>query len=114
MSIRKGNTYTISVFSQYSSQQLTVNTQASFGNVSGEVGNNTLTFPDGVSFGRPTAGDIFSNSTGPFATGSNAEVNAIIPRLAAAWNRSTLLLSNSQPNGVQPSQYYQNATTNVS
>jgi hypothetical protein len=38
----------------------------------------------------------------------------MIPRLAAAFNRSTLLVSNQNPNGVNPGQYYKNPVTNVS
>jgi hypothetical protein len=38
----------------------------------------------------------------------------MIPRLAAAFNRSTLLVANENPNKITPGQYYQNPTTNVS
>jgi hypothetical protein len=38
----------------------------------------------------------------------------MIPRLAAAFNRSTLLVANQNPNGIAPGQYYQNPVTNVS
>lgn len=103
------------VWSRYSSQPLTINTQASYRDVKGEVKNNALSYENGsITFQKPTARDIFGCSTGPFATGSNGETNAIIPRLAAAFNRSTLLLSSEHPNGVAPGQYYQNAVTNVS
>ena len=37
---------------------------------------------------------------------------AILPRLAAAFNRSTLLTDSSQPDGENPADYYTNATTN--
>lgn len=103
------------VWTRYTSQPLTINTQASFGNVSGQVKNNNLSYAnDTITFPKPTARDIFGCSTGPFATGSNAQTNAIIPRLAAAFNRSTLLVASEQPNKVAPGQYYQNAVTNVS
>ncbi|EMC99698.1 glycoside hydrolase family 64 protein [Baudoinia panamericana UAMH 10762] len=104
--------YVNQVYSQYTSQKLTVNTQASFGNVAGQVSNNSLSFGPGGSFRKPSAADIFSNSSGPFATGGNAETNTLIPRLAAGFNRSIMLSSNTVPNGATPSQYYQNATTN--
>ena len=106
------DSYVQQVWSRYTSQDLVVNTQAAAGNLSGRVSNNQLTFPQAGSFAAPSAKDIFSNSTGPFATGDNAARNAVIPRLAAAFNRSTLLLSNTTPNGTNPSQYYTNATTN--
>ncbi|KAK5110015.1 hypothetical protein LTR62_006382 [Meristemomyces frigidus] len=105
--------YINAVYSQYSSQPLTIDTQASFGNVTGTVNaSNVLNYGAGGSFAKPSAADIFSCSTGPFATGSNGETNTIIPRLSAAFNRSTLLLSNNTPNGTTASQYYTNATTN--
>jgi len=92
-----------------------INTQASFGNVSGEVNSqsNSLNLGAGGMFQKPTAADIFGCNTGPFATGQNSETNTIIPRLAAAFNRSTLLLTNSIPDGEQVSQYYTNPITNV-
>jgi hypothetical protein len=63
-------------------------------------------------FAKPSAADIFSNSTGPFATGTNAARNAVIPRLAAAFNRSTLLNATQFPNGSSPANYYKDPTTN--
>jgi len=105
----------IPVWSRYSSQPLTINTQASYGNVAGQVNNNVLSYENNtITFQKPTARDIFGCSTGPFATGSNGETNAIIPRLAAAFNRSTLLVASEHPNKVAPGQYYQNPVTNVS
>lgn len=107
--------YVNQVWGKYDVQQLTVDTQASYGEVDGEVtSGGAFNFGSGGAFSKPTAGDIFSCSSGPFATGSNAETNAIIPRLAAAFNRSTLLLSNNTPDGTGYAQYYQNPITNVS
>jgi hypothetical protein len=103
------------VWARYTNEDLIINTQASFGNVAGRVKNGLLTYNNGaITFAKPTARDIFGCSTGPFATGSNAQVNAMIPRLAAAFNRSTLLVANENPNKITPGQYYQNPTTNVS
>ncbi|KAK5701874.1 hypothetical protein LTR97_004692 [Elasticomyces elasticus] len=105
--------YVNQVYSQYSTRPLTVNTQASFGNVNGQVGSlGNLNFGSGGLFAKPTSADIFSCSTGPFATGQNGETNTIIPRLAAAFNRSTLLLTNTVPNGEKLAQYYTNPITN--
>jgi len=107
--------YVSAVYSRYTSTRLTIDTQASYGNVTGQVdGSRNLNFGAGGQFPRPSASDIFSCSTGPFATGGNGETNAIIPRLAAAFNRSTLLQSSNHPDGVGPRDYYKNATTNVS
>ncbi|KAK3673974.1 hypothetical protein LTR78_006176 [Recurvomyces mirabilis] len=105
--------YVNAVYAQYNNQPLTIDTQASFGNVTSTANSsNVLNYGAGGSFAKPNAADIFSCSTGPFATGSNGETNTIIPRLSAAFNRSTLLISNNTPNGTNPSQYYTNPTTN--
>ena len=107
--------YVNEVYNRYTNTRLNVDTQAGFGNAGGQVGmDRNLSFGAGGSFPRPSASDIFSCSTGPFATGGNAETNAIIPRLAAAFNRSTLLITSNQPDGATPRQYYRNAITNVS
>lgn len=37
---------------------------------------------------------------------------AILPRLAAAFNRSTLLTDSGQPDGENPADYYTSAITN--
>ena len=106
--------YVNAVWDKYRVQQMTIDTQASFGEVDGQVTtDDVLDFGSGGTFAKPTAADIFSCSTGPFATGQNAEKNTIIPRLSAAFNRSTLLLSQEHPNGPKAVQYYTAPTTNV-
>jgi hypothetical protein len=105
--------YVTAVWDLYSSTTLAVDTQASYGTVTGQVTGGLLTFPGVGSFARPSAADIFSCATGPFSTaGASGEVLAIIPRLAAAFNRSTLRIDSSQPDGENPADYYANATTN--
>ncbi|KAF2840198.1 glycoside hydrolase family 64 protein [Patellaria atrata CBS 101060] len=105
--------YVDQVWNHYRSVDVAINTQAGYGNVRGRVANNNqLAFQGAGGFNRPSAMDIFSSNTGPFATGSNQERNTVIPRLAAAFNRSTLLLSNNHPNGVRADQYYKNPITN--
>jgi hypothetical protein len=42
----------------------------------------------------------------------SAEMLAILPRLAAVFNRSTLLTDSDQPDGENPADYYTNAITN--
>ena len=50
---------------------------------------------------------------GPFnAAGMSTEMLAIAPRLAAAFNRSTLLIDSGQPDGEKRADYYTNAITN--
>ena len=94
--------YVNNVYAKYTNQILTVDTQAGWGNAQGRADGGGLNFGAGGNFPRPNSRDIFSCSSGPFATGGNAETNAIIPRLAAAFNRSTLLLTDDQPVRANP------------
>ena len=53
------------------------------------------------------------HDSGPLRpAGLNAEMLAIVPRLAAAFNRSTLLIDADQPDGENPAVYYANPVTN--
>ncbi|KAI9731851.1 MAG: hypothetical protein M1818_007716 [Claussenomyces sp. TS43310] len=109
------DSYVNSVWSYYTSNQLSIDTQVDYGTVSGQVGSDgNLDFGSIGSFAKPSAADIFSCSTGPFATPSTNtdEMLAIIPRLAAAFNRSTLLIDSVQPDNELVSNYYQNSVTN--
>ena len=101
--------YVTQVFQRLAGTTITIDTQASFGAIRSQASGNSLNF-NGSVFARPSTSDIFSCSTGPFATGSDAQRNAIIPRLAAAFNRSTLLVATTFP--TTSNQYYQNPTTN--
>jgi hypothetical protein len=104
--------YVSQVWDMYESATLTVDTQASYGTVTGQVSGGLLTFPGVGSFAQPATGDIFSCASGPFSTaGASDEVLAIIPRLAAAFNRSTLLIDSDQPDGENPADYYANSVT---
>ncbi|KAL2426425.1 hypothetical protein ABEF95_004736 [Exophiala dermatitidis] len=102
--------YVNEVWSRYSTQPLLVDTQASYGTVSAQVSSSGVLTVGGSQFSKPSTRDIFSCSTGPFQTGANAETNAIIPRLAAGFNRSTLLVSNTLP--APQDLYYKDAVTN--
>lgn len=105
------DSYIDQIWSKYSSEPLQIDTQVSYGIVSGTVQNGVLTFPGGATFSKPSTGDVFSCSTGPFA-GSTQEELAITPRIAAGFNRSTLQLGKVEPDGVSSSQYYQQSPTN--
>jgi hypothetical protein len=112
------NSYLDSVWSYYQSHTLTVQGQGAIGSYAGTVSGDTLTFAgladDGVPFTKPSAVDIFGCASGPlYNSGSDAR-GAVAARLAAALNRSSLLVSggDSQPDGVVPSGYYQDPTTN--
>lgn len=105
--------YVSQVWSKYASAPLKVDTQTTPGTVTGQVSGDKLTFGGAGSFARPSTADIFSCSTGPFSTGgASTVVQAIIPRLAAAFNRSTLLIDSNQPDGENPAHYYADAVTN--
>ena len=105
--------YVDQVWSNYSNKDLSIDTQAQWGTVSGRVSSGVLTFPDVGTFAQPSSADIFSCSTGPFATsGTNTiEMGALTARISAAFNRSTLLIDQVEPS-ASPSQYYQNPITN--
>jgi hypothetical protein len=117
--------YVSQVWSRFASSPISIDTQASWGIVRATTSNTpNLTFTTSTApgssaqspittpstFSRPSTADIFSCSTGPFATGSNALTNTIIPRLAAAFNRSTLLKTSQFP--ANQSLFYQEAVTN--
>jgi hypothetical protein len=105
--------YVNQVYNQYTSQPLSIDTQAQWGVVQGTVSNGVLNFPGVGSFSKPSASDIFSCSTGPFAASSTntAEMGAITARLAAGFNRSTLLIDSTQPSN-DVSAYYSTNPTN--
>lgn len=106
--------YVYQVWSHYASTPLTIDTQAQWGSLTATVINNLLTFEGVGTFTQPSAGDIFSCSTGPFAAAATntAEMGAITARLAAAFNRSTLLLDSDQPDDEVVSTYYTTSPTN--
>ncbi|KAI1384676.1 glycoside hydrolase family 64 protein [Hypoxylon trugodes] len=106
--------YVDQAWSQYSSADLSIDTQASWGVVTGRVSGDLLTFDAGT-FAKPSAGDIFSCSTGPFGNypdASKDEMGALGARIAAALNRSTLLSDAKQPTNEQVANYYKATPTN--
>ncbi|KND92803.1 Glucan endo-1,3-beta-glucosidase [Tolypocladium ophioglossoides CBS 100239] len=107
--------YVDAVWAKYAAKDLTVNTQFTWGDVKGRVGKDgRLAFAGVGSFGKPAAADIFSCSSGPFASGQGVSLEMLNlgARIAAAFNRSTLLINAVQPEGEKVSTYYQNAVTN--
>ena len=103
--------YINQVWSKYQSSSLTIDTQASWGSVTGQVSGGVLNFPGLVSYAQPAAADIFSCSTGPFAN-TAGEIGAVSARLCAAFNRTTLLVDSDQPDGESTANYYKNSITN--
>lgn len=120
--------YVSQVWSQYTSKTLNVNVSGmtSPGTVTSVTTSNGTTEQELVfnvtvnpsvgtdssteAFTPPTTADIFSCSTGPFATGSDATRNAIIAQLASAFNRTTLLETNTIPSPLED--FYKNGITN--
>ncbi|KAI0803722.1 glycoside hydrolase family 64 protein [Xylaria sp. FL0064] len=108
--------YVNQVWSQYTNQDLTINTQTGAGNVACRVSGDQLNCAgDNRAYPKPTIGDIWGCNSGPFAIiGSDNDIHrAVVPRLCAAFERSTLLLSGGN---VQPSlpstSYYTVSPTN--
>ncbi|KAI2639634.1 glycoside hydrolase family 64 protein [Hypomontagnella submonticulosa] len=107
--------YVDQVWSKYTSTDLTIDTQASWGNVTGRVQGDLLTFANVGTFAKPSAGDIFSCSTGPFGgypAATADEMGALGARIAAAFNRSTLLDNPNQPDSEKVASYYTKSPTN--
>ncbi|KAI5201258.1 glucanase b [Aureobasidium subglaciale] len=70
---------------------LEIDTQLPQGVLTGSVNSaGLLDFGPGLTFTRPCTADIFGCNSGPFITGDNQVRNALIPRLAAGFVRSTL------------------------
>ena len=104
--------YIDDVWSKYAGTDLMVDTQTAAGKVKGRnVSGNELNFSAG-SYARPSARDIFGCSSGPFTPGGNPDRLAITPRLAAAFNRSTLHTHSEQPCAEAVEQYYAHPVTN--
>ena len=110
--------YVDAVYARYASQSLGIDTQAQWGTVrSTPSGASELSFGTdaatgtGLTFPKPTARDIFSCSTGAFTPSSSIEKGALIARLAAGFNRSTLLGEDVTPTGSKDN-FYGDTTTN--
>lgn len=90
---------------------LRINTQAAPGVLDGSVpsGSNDLII-GGEAFGRPTTADILGCNSGPFTTGPSPKRNAIIPRLAAAFQRGCICEVGEHPS--HPETFYKCDPTN--
>ncbi|KAI1325534.1 glycoside hydrolase family 64 protein [Xylariaceae sp. FL0255] len=110
--------YINQVWSQYTSEPLMVNTQMNGGNstIACQVSGDTMTCAgDETGYQMPTITDIWGCNSGPFANiaGASATHQAVVARLCAAFDRSTLLLNggNVQPS-LPSSSYYTTSPTN--
>ncbi|KAG5925161.1 hypothetical protein E4U61_002275 [Claviceps capensis] len=108
--------YVDRVWQQYSNSPLTIDTQGVAGKVKCRVsGGQMMCDGDNRSYGKPSARDIWGCDSGTFGKQNNDNnVHlAVIARLCAAFNRSTLLLAGGD---VQPklpaAKYYSTNPTN--
>ncbi|KAI9690624.1 MAG: hypothetical protein M1820_009981 [Bogoriella megaspora] len=103
--------YIDEVWDHYKDKHLQINTQAAPGVLPGTVhpSNGNLIIGS-QAFGKPSTVDVLGCNSGPFTTGPDAERNAIIPRLAAAFTRSTLLETDQHPS--PPPTFWKHERTN--
>ncbi|KAI0402309.1 glycoside hydrolase family 64 protein [Xylaria palmicola] len=96
------NGYIDTVWSKYASEDLTIATQSDAGDVKCRVSGDQLSCDgDNRAYPKPTIADVYGCNSGPFAIieSDNGVHRAIVPRLCAAFHRSTLLLDGGN---VQP------------
>ncbi|MDH6131528.1 hypothetical protein P3T37_000897 [Kitasatospora sp. MAA4] len=105
------DSYIDDVWQKYQSTDLVIDTQYTWGTVSGRVSNGVLTFPGMGSFTKPSTAAVFNCSSAPFTTG-NDEMGNLSARLAAAFNRTTLLTDPNQPDGENPAAFYTETRSN--
>lgn len=97
-------------WAKYTSCVCKVNTQAGPGVLEGRItSSGTLKIGD-EEFQRPSTADILGCNSGPFTTGASPARNAIIPRLAAAFVRSSITEVEEHPS--QPNTFYKRDPTN--
>ncbi|MGH3655046.1 MAG: glycoside hydrolase family 64 protein [Micromonosporaceae bacterium] len=108
------NSYIDQVWEKYRGTDLRVDLQGGRGVRTGRVTGDNLVFDGGHSFSKPVSRDIFTCNHGPFANNPSDpdDKKGILARLAAAFNRSTLLTHADQPNGPRTGDYYQDPSTN--
>ncbi|KAI1146896.1 hypothetical protein F4825DRAFT_466152 [Nemania diffusa] len=108
--------YVKQVWKTYTSQDLLIDTQSDTGLVSCRVKDDILHCEgDNRGYARPDEADTWGCNTGPFmiSEGDNGIHQAIVPRLCAAFTRSTLLIEGGsiQPS-VESNAYYSSHPTN--
>ncbi len=106
--------YIDQVWQKYSGTDLIVDSQnPGVGTFTGRVSGDQLVFGS-ESFAKPATADVWSCDSGPFAlaAGASDARKAIVPRLAAALNRTTLLDNPNQPTAEDPARFYSGDVTN--
>jgi hypothetical protein len=106
--------YIDKVWEKYRAEDLRVDLQGGRGVLAGRVSGDVLTFPGGHTFTKPSSRDVFTCNHGPFANNpaDPDDKKALLARISAAFNRSTLLTHPDQPNGATSADYYRDPTTN--
>ncbi|WP_326834462.1 glycoside hydrolase family 64 protein [Amycolatopsis rhabdoformis] len=107
--------YLDSVWQKYAGTDLTVDSQIpGLGKFTGRVGGDGQLAFGSEKFAKPATADVWSCDSGPFAlpAGASDARKAIVPRLAAALNRTTLLDNPNQPDGEDPAKFYTAPQTN--
>lgn len=100
-------------YSRSGGHKLRINTQAAAGVVSGHVNHHgQLVFGEGEAFSKPTTADVLGCNSGPFTTGPSPCRNSIIPRLAAAFQRSAFGVEGCDEHPSDPSTFYRRDPTN--
>ncbi|KIW06295.1 hypothetical protein, variant [Verruconis gallopava] len=102
--------YVEKVWKKYSTSCCRIDTQAAHGILEGRVNDRGEFVVGNERFTKPTTADILGCNSGPFTTGPSPERNSIIPRLAAAFVRTTLLCAEDHPS--QPQTFYREDPTN--
>ncbi|WP_405573033.1 glycoside hydrolase family 64 protein [Streptomyces sp. NBC_01167] len=106
--------YIDQVWEKYRSTDLRIDLQGGRGVFTGRVNGDTLTFNGGHTFSKPSSKDVFTCNHGPFANnpGDPDDKKGLLARLAAGFNRTTLLSHPDQPNGATAADYYLDPGTN--
>ncbi|ALC20633.1 hypothetical protein RKD30_005035 [Streptomyces pristinaespiralis] len=106
--------YIDKVWEKYRSEDLRVDLQGGRGVLAGRVSGDVLAFAGGHTFTKPSSRDVFTCNHGPFANNpaDSDDKKALLARVSAAFNRSTLLTHPDQPNGATAADYYRDPTTN--
>lgn len=99
------------VWERYKSgAKMKLDTQAGPGVLEGHVGHNGKLKIGDEEFEKPNTADILGCNSGPFTTGSSPTRNAIIPRLAAGFVRTSLCQCEEHPS--HPDTFYLRDPTN--
>ncbi|KAF1926179.1 glycoside hydrolase family 64 protein [Didymella exigua CBS 183.55] len=95
---------------KYANCKCRVNTQAGPGVLEGHITSAGKLKIGDEEFEKPNTADILGCNSGPFTTGQSPARNAIIPRLAAAFVRSSITETQDHPS--QPHTFYNRDPTN--